>query len=126
MPKVYAYSGQYSAKLLPKHTYFQVFVGKGTPFESREGLRVPDDFPDGSSKTILIVEGEPPVPWTKPADLLYDPNQSLPKFWTLRAGGFYNAAFADGSVSFLDGNKPERTRARITRNGGEKIPPDED
>lgn len=124
MPTIYAYSGPNSVKSLPRHTYFQVLVGKGTAFESREGLRVPEDFPDGSSKTILILEGEPPVPWTKPADLPYDPDRPLPKFWIVRDGG-YNAAFADGSVMFLDGRNPDRTRARITRNGGEKIPVDD-
>jgi prepilin-type processing-associated H-X9-DG protein len=125
MPKVFAHSGSNSSKSLPKLTYFQVFVGKGTAFESREGLRIPDDFPDGTSKTILIVEAEPPIPWTKPADLLYSPDEPLPKFWTVRQGG-YNAAFADGHIMFLEGDNHEaRTRARITRNGGEIIPPED-
>jgi hypothetical protein len=57
-------------------TRYQVFVGPGTAFE---GNRLTwDDFPDGLANTLLVVEAGEPVPWSKPADLVYDPAGSLP------------------------------------------------
>ena len=44
----------------------------------RAGLRLPEDFPDGTSNTILLVEASVGVLWTKPADIVYDPRGPLP------------------------------------------------
>jgi len=112
-------------------TRYQVLVGPGTAFE-RDGLTF-NDFPDGTEYTILVVESDTPVPWTKPVDVKYDPSQALPAFtqhtkpvrllgkelW--RKHGFI-AGFADGKTHFIRADTPESTiRALITRNGGEKI-----
>lgn len=117
----------------PGMTPYQVFTGPGTAFE-HDGFALPDDFPDGCSNTILVVESAVPVPWTKPADLVYDPQGPLPP---LGAGlgreirllrvpigqrpGFM-AALVDGSVRFLPITVDEVTmRSLITRNGGETL-----
>jgi hypothetical protein len=103
----------------PDSTFFQVFVGKGAAFEGIRGMRIPDDFPDGSSNTILIVQSESPVPWTKPVDLQYSPERSLPKLGGIFPETF-QAAFADGSARTISVSISEKTlRAAITRNGGE-------
>ena len=34
---------------------------------------------DGTSNTIAVVECGPPVEWTKPADIPFDPKKKLPK-----------------------------------------------
>jgi len=85
-----------------------------------------EDFPDGLSATILIVEAAEPVPWPKPEELPYDPKKPLPKLGGLFSDGFY-AAFADGKVRFIRRDTDEKLiRAMITRNGGEafyKMPP---
>src|SRR5207248_4615898 len=47
----------------PYATFYQVFTGEGTAFEGKEGLRVPEDFPNGTSETFLIVEAGRAVPW---------------------------------------------------------------
>jgi hypothetical protein len=118
----------------PNKTYYQVFVGPGTAFE-RPGLTL-KDFPDGPANTLLVVEAREPVPWSKPADLAYDPNGPLPPlggqfgkpihFLCREVGrrpGFA-AGFADGTARFLRSDADERDmRALITRNGGEEVDP---
>jgi prepilin-type processing-associated H-X9-DG protein len=89
-------------------TRYQVFVGPGTPFgqPKRPLNAVPGN-------TILVVEAAEPVPWSKPADLKYDPAGPLPRLGCVfskpvrfrgyelhRTAGF-NVLFADGSVRFL-------------------------
>jgi prepilin-type processing-associated H-X9-DG protein len=101
-------------------TLYQALTGPGTAFEDPEGQTLAT-FTDGPERTLVVVEGAQSVPWTEPVDLTFDPKGPLPQFGNLHAGGF-NAAFADGSVRFLEANCSERTlRALITRNGGEQI-----
>src|SRR5262249_5184577 len=116
----------------PGLTRYQVFTGTGTAFE-RAGLTW-DDFPDGRSQTLLVVEAGEAVPWTKPVDLNYDPGKPLPPLGgafgkpvhvlcyeiTRRAG--FNACFADGKARFILNDTDERAiRSVITRNGGEEV-----
>ena len=101
----------------PNTTFYQVFVGKGTAFEGREGLKLKDDFPNGTSITFLIVEAGSAVPWTKPEDIAYDERMPLPKLGGLFKGSF-RAALVDGSVRYvLDETKESTLRTVIVRNG---------
>ncbi|MBA4062628.1 MAG: hypothetical protein C0501_02760 [Isosphaera sp.] len=81
-------------------TYYQGFAGKGAAFEP--GARLMGvDVTDGTSNTIGIVEAGPPVEWTKPADLPFDPNKPFPKL----ARPFKNTLMVgmlDGSALALD------------------------
>jgi hypothetical protein len=102
-------------------TYYQGFLGKTAAFEGKRGLRFAD-FTDGLSNTILIAESAADVPWTKPADLPFDPDGKLPKLGGTSAGGFH-ALFGDGSVRFMkDTIKPEILKLLIMRNDGMVIP----
>jgi len=116
-PKVYApVRNDKGAEL----TYYQVFHGPGAAFEGQRPLRI-TTFTDGTSNTILIVEGADAVPWTKPADLAFDPKKPLPKVGAMFKDAFL-AALADGSVHKLKKTVKENTlRALITRNGGEPV-----
>jgi RNA polymerase sigma factor (sigma-70 family) len=117
IPKVYAPVGAQFKE--PERTYYQAFVGKGAGFEPHKELRMPADFPDGPSTTLWIVEAASPVPWSKPEDMPYIPDQALPKLGGLFDGDF-NAVFADGDVQFLFRKVDEKLlRAAITRNGNE-------
>src|SRR5205823_3792100 len=109
-----------SWKVPKDHTVCQVFVGKGTAFEGPDGLRLRDDFPDGTSQTLLIVEAGKPVPWTKPQDLSYEPDGPLPNLDGLFTDGF-RACLVDCSRRFVRVGINEATlRAVITRNGGDQ------
>jgi Protein of unknown function (DUF1559) len=121
MPGTYEAPGSKKSKVPPYHTVCHVFVGKGTPFEGREGLRLPQDLPDGTSNTILVIEAGEPVPWTKPDDLVYDPYRPLPDLRSLFKDGF-RVALGDGSTHWVTKQTSEATlRAAITRNGGEAL-----
>jgi hypothetical protein len=103
----------------PEVTFFQVFTGPQTPFPRGRSVSL-RDFTDGSSNTFMIVEGGKAVPWTKPEDLPYDPQQPVPKLGGQFKGGF-TAALADASVRFIPaGALSEATlRAAITPAGKE-------
>lgn len=116
----------------PNTTLFQAFVGPGTAFE-RAGLTW-RDFRDGTSNTILIVEARDGVPWTKPADLQYDPTGPLPplgktyrarRLLPVQQPKWFRAAMADGhSVSVPHSISEATLRSAITRNGEDQLGPD--
>jgi RNA polymerase sigma factor (sigma-70 family) len=117
MPAVYAPPGAKDGD----RTYYQAIVGAEAAWEPRQAMRFPASIPDGTSNTLLVVEAATPVPWTKPEDLAYVPDQALPKFGGL-FGGDFHALFADGAVHFISAKADETNlRAAITRAGGEVI-----
>ena len=103
-------------------TPFQVFVGKGTPFEGRGGWRFKADLPQ-TSFTVLIVEAAKLVPWTKPDDINYDENAPLPQFGAFFPGRYY-VAMADGHARMLRQSdiKEAPLRAAILRSGANDWP----
>lgn len=124
MPRIYALPDR-GKNVKPHSTPYQVFVGKGAAFEGKRGLRIPNDFPDGTSDTILIVEAAESVPWTKPADLRFDQRPLMPALHRWSTSKTCLIALADGSVRTIPQSMKESTlRAAITRNGGEALGPD--
>src|SRR5262249_54532085 len=138
MPKVYAPPADLPVETNagPTDTFYQVFTGKGTAFEGRQGLNLCKDFPDGVSSTIFVVEAGEAVPWTKPADLVYEADRPLPSlggiftgegrfslFGPNRRRGFH-VALGDSSVEFLSPEVSEASlRKEILRNDGERFDP---
>jgi hypothetical protein len=118
MPMVYSCP---AAQTPPGETVYQVFVGNGAIFETTRG-RPLTEILDGTSNTILIVEANQSVPWTKPDDLPYNPNGPLPPLGGHSPNGFMVVS-ADGAVHFIPKNTPEQTlRPLITRNDGILVP----
>jgi hypothetical protein len=118
MPAVYKAPGIITRK--PHGTYYQVIVGQGAMFDGLIELHI-RDVHDGTANTILAVEAQRPVPWTKPEDLKYDADKPLPKL-----GGVFTDGFTfftvDGTLHFCRNGFDERKmRAAITRAGGERI-----
>jgi hypothetical protein len=58
-------------------THYQVIIGGGALFDFKKRINM-KDVTDGAANTIMIVEAEDAVPWTKPADLIYDPTSRCP------------------------------------------------
>jgi hypothetical protein len=126
------YMSMYSDE--PEKTPWQAFVGAGTAFEpDGRKLSLMEDFPDGLATTVLIIEANQLVPWSKPADIPYGPNVPLSSFGReyyretprpivgmVRDPDFH-VIMADGSVRFLSADVSEETqRAMIVRDDGKR------
>jgi hypothetical protein len=119
MPQVYAPPGVRTRQ--PHTSFYQVFVGGGAIFEKHQVARMPASIPDGTSNTILIAEAGTAVPWTKPEDMHYAPDEPLPEL-----GGMYpkifNVVFANGAAAALSKQAdPDQLRGAITCAGGEVV-----
>jgi hypothetical protein len=148
MPKMYAHPGKTSAT----ETHYQVFDGtegfpspaftsgvrhgplvecrvgipgqyQGQVFEAGMSSAIPRSFPDGTSNTIMVIEADNAVPWSKPADLPFGKGVSLPPLGGLYESGTVLAGMADGTVHTIQRKTISETtlRAAITANGGEVL-----
>ena len=87
-----------------------------------KGSRRITDVTDGISSTVMVVEAEEAVEWTRPDDLVYDPKKPLPKLGGHNPGGT-QVIFADRTVKLLPATLPEKTwRMLIEINDGNVIP----
>jgi prepilin-type processing-associated H-X9-DG protein len=106
----------------PSTTTYRVVTGNGALFDKDRDIGVAN-VTDGTSNTIMVVECEAPVPWTKPEDITFDPAAppSLLGAGSPHPGGF-NVSLADGAVRFISNGVDLKVfRALITRAGGEVI-----
>jgi hypothetical protein len=118
MPKVYLSPYGESGETM---TRYRVLHGPGAAFEGKEGMKYPASFTDGTSNTILIVEAQDAVPWTKPDELPFDPEKDVPPLG-VKDNPYYLVALADGSVRTIQKTISKQTlKAAITRNGGEVL-----
>jgi hypothetical protein len=118
MPEVFgSASGEDKGK-----TRFMLFVGPGSAFEGEEAV-LENSITDGTSNTILIVEAGPDraVPWTKPEDLTFDPENPIAALGKGADKGF-GVVFFDGFVEHIDKSvSPERLRLWIDPSDGEPL-----
>ncbi|MDG3004461.1 DUF1559 domain-containing protein [Paludisphaera mucosa] len=104
---------------------YQGFAGPHALFEPGRKIKL-TEIPDGTSTTLLAVEGAEDVPWSKPGDIAFDPDAAptLKGAGSKHPGGF-NALFADGHVKFLKNSiNPVVLKAMITRDLGEVVDKD--
>jgi hypothetical protein len=103
-------------------TVYLAPVGKDTAFTGTSGRRMPQEFTDGTSNTILLVQADDAhaVEWTRPEDLKIDldkPDAGLGR----RAGG-YMVALADGSARLVRRTISKETlRNAFTANDGQTL-----
>jgi hypothetical protein len=122
MPKTYALPGDTTTTEL---THYQVFVGNNAAFDLNRGYAIPQDFPDGTANTLLIVEAAKAVPWTKPEDVPFHPRQPMLPLMGMHLHNGFVVAMGDGSVRLVTPQISESTfKAAITRKGGEQLGPD--
>jgi hypothetical protein len=105
-------------------TYYQVFSGPGAPLNPGDGSQVGlGRLRGGASNTLGVLEAGPPVRWTKPADLQFDPAKPLPKL----VGPFDNVlhlGVLDGSCHAVRRDIPEDVfRRMISKDNREPTPP---
>jgi len=101
-------------------TNYLAAAGKHTIFGGEEGV-APQQITDGLSNSIMVVEVEQSVPWTKPEDLEYDSEQPKRGLGTFRPGGFLTL-MADGSVRVIMNNLDvEVLQGLMTKDGGEPV-----
>jgi Ca-activated chloride channel homolog len=97
--------------------------GVSTAFDASRGAQI-SEFTDGTSNTILVVETDARVPWTKPDDLGWHQGGAPPQLKSPHSGGAH-VVFADGHTRFLkDTTQPTTFLTLLTINGGEVISSD--
>jgi hypothetical protein len=99
-------------------------VGKDVAFTGdASGRRMPHDFPDGTSNTILLLQADAAhaVEWTRPEDLRIDPEK--PDAGLARQLGTFLLAMADAEVvlSVKTDVSKKTLWAAFTVNGGEVL-----
>ena len=103
MPAVYSLPGPDGTPSSRTNPSYAVFAGETTAVGSALGAgRQNSDatfarITDGLSNTILAVEWQGNVPWTKPDDIPFNPDGPLPALGAFWPDGF-NALLCDGSV----------------------------
>jgi Protein of unknown function (DUF1559) len=134
MPAVYHTRLQPGETAPPYTTFYQVFVGPGTAFEPGAKVSISRDIPYAET-TVLVVEAGNAVPWTKPEDLVYDPNGPLPSLGVFRRDkgrfpwrggegtGVMFMALCDGDVRTINwpGVNETTLRNAIARNHGSEL-----
>jgi hypothetical protein len=111
MPKVYRTPGD-RAVADRGMTYYRGFAARGSVFDpDRPTPWDALDRGDRRARTVLVFESSEAVPWTRPADVRFDP-VTLADRLPLRNGGF-DALYCDGSVRFIEGEwKDDETLRR--------------
>ena len=112
-------------------TGYKVVVGpqigpqnaNNTMFDASRGAKL-GEITDGTSNTILVVETDALVPWTKPDDLHWQLGARLPQLKSPHAGGAY-VILADGNARFIKNTISTGIFASLlTMNSGEVISSD--
>lgn len=106
------------------NTPYVALIGQGLAFAGRQAVRI-RDFSDGLEQTIMVVESDRKVPWTKPEDIPYEADKPFPFVGNRHVGRFL-AAFGDGKILAVAPALDDKIlRSLFTISGGEKVSLDE-
>ena len=124
MPDLFV-SAQAVGKLPPGHSIYLRPTGNGaiaTP--DGQGIKF-SSITDGSSNTILVLEADvsEAVPWTKPADYVFDPENPMRGLGEHYPGNGFGVVVCVGSTLTLNANPEmeETIKAAMTKDGGEIV-----
>jgi len=123
MPKIYAPVRQ-DGSVPDGWTFYQVFTkpGGAFPLDGKGPTLAKIANQDGTAKTFLLAEAGHPVPWTKPADVAFDPKGAIPKLGHAVSTGFHGVMF-DGNVYFINNStSQENIRRWIIPDDGRDVP----
>src|SRR5262249_48303303 len=119
MPNIYASPNVQTAN---GTTLYLGVAGPGAIFGEDKALTL-RNIVDGTSKTIMVVEADADraVPWSKPDDLHYNPDEPASGLGHLRPGGFL-ALFGDAHVTMIsEAIAPDMLKALFTYAGREPV-----
>lgn len=104
------------------NTSYYAVTGPGTVFDGEEGtpLRA---ITDGTSHTLLWVEANREIPWTKPEDIAYEPGKEVPKLGGWMENGEVPVAYCDGSIHMLVDVAEAELRELIGKADGDDVEP---
>ncbi len=109
----------YDAPLDPT-ARIRCFYGNGTMFDLNQKVTMMS-VSDGTSNTILYVEGGEKVTWSQFNEYKFDPNGNLPVLGHPKRD-YFIVGMADGSVRQVRKSiSPATLKAAITRSGGEVL-----
>ncbi|MEQ8787047.1 MAG: protein kinase [Pirellulaceae bacterium] len=109
-----------------ERTSLLAVVGDGTAYEAKAG-QVLKDFGDGTANTAYVVDAgrERAIPWTKPEDLPFNPEDPIRAFGASDFGDVILAVMVDGAVRAVPRDTaPESLRALFTRAGRDTFDPE--
>jgi hypothetical protein len=102
------------------NTRFRCFYDNGAMFDTRGWVTL-SGVTDGTSNTIMYVEGGDKVTWSRFQEYKFDPKGSLPSLGRADKDGF-NVVMGDGYARWVKKSvDPNILKAMITRNGGEVV-----
>ncbi|MBI2825540.1 MAG: DUF1559 domain-containing protein [Planctomycetia bacterium] len=104
-------------------TMYLLPTGAGTLFASSDGPKL-DAITDDKGTTIVVIESTegPPVEWTKPADLAFDPAKPTKGVAAIIRPVFF-VLFADGSVRALNAYDDDKALPGMFSPAGGEPPP---
>ncbi len=111
-PEIYKMPG---VKMEEGTTFFQVFEGSGTLTSNKQRVRYPNSFVNGTSQTILIIEGANAVNWAAPGDIPYsEPVSPLTQIGR-HLGPFTLCVMASAEIRPIEAVEESRLRRAILR-----------
>ncbi|WP_417386612.1 DUF1559 domain-containing protein [Gimesia sp.] len=117
IPPVYHHPGD---KPDSTESAYYAVVGKGTAFAPGEVTSY-TDIKEWPASTLMLAESRSRAPWTKPVDIAYSEDATVPRFGGFTAHGYLTLS-CDGGVHFIsDSVSPKNLRAFISRDRTDTI-----
>ena len=122
MPEAYRSPSSSKEEIENGQTHFMGVKARHSVLGESDGCRF-RDITDGTSNTLLVLELECEVEWTKPQDYPADKDSDFGSLPVAR-NKMLRVLMADGEVKQVDGGNSKLLQKLATRDGGEELPED--